>query len=105
MPLASSERNIFSIVGLAPEVQAVAFAKYSRSQESVITTIDDLTDEKSAEFHEKWVIGFGDASVADMAVIAIALENISVLASKALEDSRLASYQEKSTRYVPFDPK
>lgn len=104
MPLESHDRDIFAIVGLAPEVQAVAFAKYSRSQESVKTTIDDLTDEKSAEFHEKWVIGYGDASVADMAMIAIALENVSMIASKAVEDHRLASYQEKSTRYVPFDP-
>ncbi|MCX6781174.1 MAG: FAD-dependent thymidylate synthase, partial [Candidatus Magasanikbacteria bacterium] len=104
MPMESHDRDIFAIVGLAPEVQAVAFAKYSRSQESVKTTIDDLTDEKSAEFHEKWVIGYGDASVADMAMIAIALENVSMLASKAIEDHRLASYQEKSTRYVPFDP-
>ena len=104
MPLESQERDIFAIVGLSPEVQAVAFAKYSRSQESVKTVIDDLTDEKSAEFHEKWVIGYGDASVADMAMIAIALENISMIASKAVEDHRLASYQEKSTRYVPFDP-
>lgn len=104
MPLESHDRDIFAIAGLSPEVQAVAFAKYSRSQESVKTTIDDLTDEKSAEFHEKWVIGYGDASVADMAMIAIALENVSMLASKAVEDHRLASYQEKSTRYVPFDP-
>lgn len=104
MPMQSHEREIFAITGLAPEVQAVAFAKYSRSQESVKTTIDDLTDEKSAEFHEKWVLGYGDSSVADMAVIAIALENISMLGSKAVEDCRLASYQEKSTRYVPFDP-
>lgn len=104
MPLESHERDIFAIVGLAPEIQAVAFAKYSRSQESVKTTIDDLTDEKSAEFHEKWVIGYGDASVADMAMIALALENVSMVTSNAVEDHRLASYQEKSTRYVPFDP-
>lgn len=104
MPQESHERDIFAIAGLAPEVQAVAFAKYSRSQESVKTTIDELTDEKSAEFHEKWVLGYGDASVADMAVLAIALENVSMIASKAVEDFRLASYQEKSTRYVPFDP-
>lgn len=104
MPLESQDRDIFAIVGLSPEVQAVAFAKYSRSQESVKTVIDDLTDEKSAEFHEKWVIGYGDASVADMAMIAIALENVSMVATKAVEDHRLASYQEKSTRYVPFDP-
>ncbi|OGH62061.1 MAG: hypothetical protein A2848_02965 [Candidatus Magasanikbacteria bacterium RIFCSPHIGHO2_01_FULL_50_8] len=104
MPLESHDRDIFAITGLSPEVQAVAFAKYSRSQESVKTTIDDLTDEKSAEFHEKWVIGYGDASVADMAMIAVALENVSMLASKSIEDHRLASYQEKSSRYVPFDP-
>ncbi len=104
MPLESHDRDIFAITGLSPEVQAVAFAKYSRSQESVKTTIDDLTDEKSAEFHEKWVIGYGDASVADMAMVAIAMENVSMIASKAVEDHRMASYQEKSTRYVPFDP-
>mmetsp|Transcript_33295 Transcript_33295/g.54003 ORF Transcript_33295/g.54003 Transcript_33295/m.54003 type:complete len:531 (+) Transcript_33295:164-1756(+) len=98
-----TKRSIFSIVGLPPEVLAVAMAKYSRSVESIKDTIDDLTEEKSAQFHEKWVLGYGDASVADMAVVAFALENISILASKAVEDNRLASYQEKSTRYVKFD--
>lgn len=104
MPLESHDRDIFAIAGIAPEVQAVAFAKYSRSQESVKTVLADLTNEKSAEFHEKWVIGYGDASVADMAQVAIAMENVSIVVSKALEDHRLASYQEKSSRYVPFDP-
>jgi thymidylate synthase ThyX len=101
--MTQSTRDIFAIVGLPPEVLAVAMAKYSRSKESIKTTIDELTEEKSAEFHEKWVIGYGDASVADMAMIAVALENVSILASKAIEDNRLASYQEKSTRYVDFD--
>ncbi len=96
-------REIFSIVGLPPEVLAVAMAKYSRSSKSIKETIDELTEEKSAEFHEKWVLGYGDASVADMAVVAIAVENVSILASKVLEDNRIASYQEKSTRYVQFD--
>ncbi|MBI5135673.1 FAD-dependent thymidylate synthase [Candidatus Uhrbacteria bacterium] len=98
----SFERSIFSIAGLPPEVLAVAMAKYSRSGASIKETIDELTEEKSAEFHEKWVLGFGDASVADMAVIPMALENISILASKVVEDCRMASFQEKSTRYQPF---
>ncbi len=97
------KRDIFSIVGLPPEVLAVAMAKYSRSSKSIKETIDELTEEKSAEFHEKWVLGYGDASVADMAVVAVAVENVSILASKVLEDNRIASYQEKSTRYVQFD--
>ncbi len=98
-----AQRDIFAIAGLPPEVLAVAMAKYSRSKESIRTTIAELTEEKSAEFHEKWVLGYGDASVADMAMVAIACENVSILASKAVEDNRLASYQEKSTRYVEFD--
>ncbi len=97
------QREIFSIVGLPPEVLAVAMAKYSRSPRSIKETIDELTEEKSAEFHEKWVLGYGDASVADMAMVAMALENISILASKVIQDNRIASYQEKSTRYVKFD--
>ena len=100
----NTQREIFGIMGLPPEVLAVAMAKYSRSKESIKVTIDDLTEEKSAKFHEKWVLGYGDASVADMALIAIALENVSILASKAIQDNRLASYQEKSTRYVGFEP-
>ncbi|MFA6042072.1 MAG: FAD-dependent thymidylate synthase [Patescibacteria group bacterium] len=99
----SNERDIFAITGLPPEVLAVGMAKYSRSAASIKDTIAELTEEKSAEFHEKWVIGYGDASVADMAVIALACENVSILASKAIEDHRLASYQEKSTRYISFE--
>ncbi len=98
-------RDIFAITGLPPEVLAVGMAKYSRSAASIKETLNDLTEEKSAEFHEKWVLGYGDASVADMAVVALACENVSMLASKAIEDHRLASYQEKSTRYQSFERK
>ena len=98
-------RDIFAITGLPPEVLAVGMAKYSRSAASIKDTLSELTEEKSAEFHEKWVLGYGDASVADMAVIALACENVSMLASKAIEDHRLASYQEKSTRYQSFERK
>ncbi|MFA5954578.1 MAG: FAD-dependent thymidylate synthase [Patescibacteria group bacterium] len=98
-----AKRDVFAITGLTPEVLAVAMAKYSRSKNSIRDTIDELTEEKSAQFHEKWVLGYGDASVADMAIIAIACENVSIIASKAIEDTRLASFQEKSTRYVDFD--
>lgn len=99
----SAVREIFAIHGLAPEVLAVAMAKYSRSRSSIKETIEDLTNESTSEFHEKWVLGYGDASVADMAMIAIACENVSILASKVIEDNRIASYQEKSTRYQSFD--
>src|SRR5512136_1045534 len=82
-----------------PEVIAVAFAKTSRTPETFRQIADELTDEKSAQFHEKWVVGYGHSSVAEHAVLHIAAENISRLAVETLESNRLASYTEKSTRY------
>jgi thymidylate synthase ThyX len=88
---------------LSPEVIAVAFAKTSRSPESFRDIAAELTDEKSAEFHEKWVVGYGHASVAEHAVLHLAFENVSRLAIEAIESNRLASYTEKSTRYQIFE--
>jgi thymidylate synthase ThyX len=88
---------------LSPETIAVAFAKTSRSPESFRAIAAGLSDEKSAQFHEKWVVGYGHASVAEHAVLHIAVENISRLAIETLESNRLASYTEKSTRYQVWD--
>jgi thymidylate synthase ThyX len=84
---------------LSPETIAVTFAKTSRSPLTFREIADELTDEKSAKFHEKWVVGYGHASVAEHAVLHIALENVSRLATECIESNRLASYTEKSTRY------
>ena len=83
----------------SPETIAVAFAKTSRSPESFREIAAGLTDEKSAQFHEKWVVGYGHASVAEHAVLHVAFENVSRLAVESIESNRLASYTEKSTRY------
>lgn len=84
---------------LNPETIAVTFAKTSRSPQSFREIASELTDERSAQFHEKWVVGYGHASVAEHAVLHIALENVSRLAVESIESNRLASYTEKSTRY------
>lgn len=89
---------------LSPEVIAVTFAKTSRSPESFREIASGLTGEKSAEFHEKWVVGYGHASVAEHAVLHVAVENVSRLAVESLESNRLASYTEKSTRYQQWQP-
>ncbi len=88
---------------LSPETIAVAFAKTSRSPESFRDIAAGLTDEKSARFHEKWVVGYGHASVAEHAVLHIAIENVSRLAVECIESNRLASYTEKSSRYQKWD--
>lgn len=98
-----NKRQIYTLENLPPEVRAVCFAKCSRSPESFQEIANELTEKKSSEFHEKWVVGYGHSSVAEHAVLSIAIENISILATKVIEDNRLASYTEKSTRYQIFD--
>jgi thymidylate synthase ThyX len=121
------DHPIFALRNLPEEVVAVLFAYYSRSRESLRRNLlkliqdndldlerrltwadlqqDDLAlaKQKAKEFHEKWVVGYGHASVAEHAVAHLAVEDVSIVASKVLEDTRLASFTEKSTRYVVFD--
>ncbi len=100
------EREIYLLSprALSPETIAVAFAKTSRAPESFREIAAELSDEKSAQFHEKWVVGYGHASVAEHAVLHLAFENVSRIAIETIESSRLASYTEKSTRYQKWGP-
>ncbi len=124
----NTDRPIYALRNLPEEVIAVLFAYYSRSRESLrhnllklIQEGDlDLTErlqfapaggdalaaarEKARQFHEKWVVGYGHSSVAEHAVAHLAIEDVSIICSKIIEDMRLAAYTEKSTRYVVFDP-
>lgn len=84
---------------LTEEQIAVAFAMTSRRPEPFDEIAQQVSQEKAADFHERWVLGYGHASVAEHAVIHLAVENISRLACDTLEDNRLASYTEKSSRY------
>lgn len=121
------DSDVYVIKNLPPEVIAVLFAYVSRSplsfRENLLKLIKskDLdigelvrvysdkgveygeAKEKAKKFHEKWVVGYGHSSVAEHAVASVALENVSILATKAIEDTRLASFTEKSTRYQIFD--
>ena len=117
------DRDVFALRNLPEEVVAVLFAYYSRSRDDLRTNLRKLLDdeelamlegagaapslstarEKAKAFHEKWVVGYGHGSVAEHAVVHLAVERCSIVAAKALEEARLAAYTEKSTRYVRFD--
>tara|TARA_Y100000588_G_scaffold61955_2_gene61242 strand:- start:2212 stop:3681 length:1470 start_codon:yes stop_codon:yes gene_type:complete len=84
---------------LSEEQIAVAFAMTSRRPEAFDEIAEQVSQEKAADFHERWVLGYGHASVAEHAVVHMAVENVSRLACDTLEDNRLASYTEKSSRY------
>lgn len=85
-----------------PEQVAVAIAKCSRSDSSFDQNIVDVSLEAAAKFHDKWVVGYGHGSVAEHAIASVAFERISQIIIKILEDSRLASFTEKSSRYIVF---
>jgi len=117
------DRPVFALQGLPEEVVAVLFAYYSRSRDDLRTNLGKLlagdelgldegssgpgatriAQDKARAFHEKWVVGYGHGSVAEHAVVHLAIEDVSIIASKVIEDLRLGSYTEKSTRYVVFD--
>ncbi|NQW23369.1 MAG: FAD-dependent thymidylate synthase [SAR202 cluster bacterium] len=84
---------------LSEEQIAVAFAMTSRRPEAFDEIAEQVSLEKAAAFNERWVLGYGHASVAEHAVVHMAVENVSRLACDTLEDNRLASYTEKSSRY------
>ena len=84
---------------LTEEQLAVVFAMTSRRPEPFDEIAHQVSQEKAADFHERWVLGYGHASVAEHAIIHMAVENVSRLACDSLEDNRLASYTEKSSRF------
>ena len=106
--LTNLEQPVFALRNLPEEVIAVLFAYYSRSRESLRanllklivdrdldfapageTSADDRlanARDKARAFHEKWVVGYGHASVAEHGVVHLALEDVTILASKVIEE-------------------
>jgi len=97
------KRRIYVLEGKPEEDIAMAMAVTSRSPLPFDEILAQTDSEKSGKFLEKFYITYGHGSIADTAFIHIALENISQLAIKAIENTRLAAYQEKSTRYQIMD--
>jgi len=105
-PASVTRRRIYplSLRDLTEEQIAVTFAMTSRRPEPFDEIATRVSAERAADFNERWVVGYGHASVAEHAILHLAVENISRLACDTLEDNRLASYTEKSSRYQIIDP-
>ena len=127
----NTEKNIFGLVNLPEVVKGALFARYSRSDKSLRRTLLEefikkeemgfseivgenhgekeggiIAIENAEKFYERVLIGFGDDSIGELAGVHVAVENVSNIATKLIEDRRIGiSPLEKSSRYVYFDKK
>ncbi len=120
--------DVFCLINLPEVIKGTLFSRYSRSSKDLRTLfkeefltnpdlkkiiaphlfqLNQTVDIKKAEdFYERILVGYGDDSVAELGGTHLAIENISMLATKSIEEHRIGlSPLEKSTRYVYFDKK
>src|SRR5215208_2772845 len=111
---------VFALVNLPEVVKGALFARYSRSPKSLrrlfldefvgdLDLTGDLTFDatvgvrRAEELYDRVFLEYGDDSVAQLAGVHLACEQVSNVLTKVLERARLMSYMEKSTRYVTYD--
>ncbi|MBU0706849.1 FAD-dependent thymidylate synthase [Patescibacteria group bacterium] len=104
--------NVFCIKGMEGLVGA-AYARYSRARGGFRETLlkefikEGVIDAQHAEeLIQRVLIAFGDDSVGELEGAHLSFENMSILATKEMEECRIGgSPIEQSTRYVFYDQK
>jgi thymidylate synthase ThyX len=93
--IANNEETAFdSIVGKNKEEEE----HFSQDQMEAI--------KKAQAFYDRILDGYGDDSIGELGGAHLAIENVSMIAAKVIEDNRIGgSPLEKSTRYIYFDQK
>ncbi len=94
---------------LTPEQSGALLSRYSRTTftgKKLYLKEFLPNKERGREFFEAWLVDYGDDSIQEMAGgLPLSCEFVSNLAAKDIEDTRIGSFIEKSTRYVFFDKK
>ncbi len=132
----NTSSHIFVIRNLPEVIKGALFSRYSRStlglrtlllkefisnteetgfnsivQQSAASGEQESQDQmeaikKAQSFYDRILDGYGDDSIGELGGAHLAIENVSMLAAKRLEDARIGgSPLEKSTRYIYFDQK
>lgn len=94
------QQKLLVVDDLTPEDIAMLQALYSRSAESVEVHLEKVKQSGSGKFMSNYYVGFGHKSIADCGSTTMFIENVSLLAAKAVQDWPLYSGQETSTRYI-----
>ncbi|MFN2581777.1 MAG: FAD-dependent thymidylate synthase [Candidatus Dormibacteria bacterium] len=111
---------VFALVGLPQVTCAALFARYSRSAKSLRRLLLDefLGPEartavanggdasagraRASDLFGRVLAEYGDDSVAQLAAVHLACEQVSQPLAKAIEWGRLGAYLEQSTRYIAY---
>lgn len=128
----STSGDIFVLRNLPEVIKGALFSRYSRStlglrslllKEFILnedtafsTIVGKYTDSEAADqmvaiqkaqnFYDRILDGYGDDSIGELGGAHLAIEKVSMLAAKVIEDCRIGgSPLEKSTRYIYFDQK
>jgi thymidylate synthase ThyX len=94
--------RVFVYDEFPPETSAMLQALYSRSAQSVVQHAEKVREKGPANFMSSYYVGYGHASIGDCGVTTLYVEDVSLLACKAIQDNALYSGQETSTRYIDF---
>ncbi len=127
--VSNTDKNVFVLMNLPEAIKGALFSRYSRSAKSLRRVLlDEFINaremnfgemagerqgvdlraalQKAQDFYDRILDGYGDDSVGELGGAHLALEYVSNVAAKFLENSRIGgSPLEKSTRYVWFDSK
>lgn len=128
----NTSSNIFVLRNLPEVIKGALFSRYSRSslglrslllkdfilnEETAFASISGMVAEgdsedqsiaikKAQNFYDRILDGYGDDSIGELGGAHLAIENVSMIAAKVIEDCRIGgSPLEKSTRYIYFDQK
>lgn len=125
----STTSDVFVLRNLPEVIKGALFSRYSRSTlglrslllkefilnedmafSSIVGKFDAdqqmMAIQKAQNFYDRILDGYGDDSIGELGSSHLAIENVSMLAAKVIEDCRIGgSPLEKSTRYVYYDQK
>jgi len=129
----NTSSHVFALRNLPEVIKGALFSRYSRStlglrslllkefilsedtafsaiaghhREGQVSHEQTIAIQKAQSFYDRILDGYGDDSIGELGGAHLAVENVSMLGAKVLEDARIGgSPLEKSTRYVYFDQK
>ena len=105
----NTDGNVFAIITPKQVDRGALMSRYSRTNKSMRRIfLDEFLKNKNRgeEFYNRVLLEYGDDSVAELGEAQIAIEGLSNIAVKKIEDRRIGlSYLEKSSRYVTWNKK